>query len=261
MRGWVERLNGSGSKENQNAAVGLFERALALDPKLVPAMVGLTRALVDRVTGLFSDDPKSDIERAEDWADQAVKAEPDNSNAHMAKANVFFAKRQWAQAISEAETAIAANPNNAEAHADQGFWKMFLGRSEEGFSGVETAFRLSPRDPSVPSWQFYTCHLHTHLAQWEQAIEWCNKSVVGDSEDFYPLVDLVAANAWTGHDKEAKEAVVQLQKVYPGFTVQHGRALTGPTIRPSRRSTRASLRACARRGCPRGKRNRIERAS
>ena len=93
MRGWMERLNGSGSKENQDAVVGLFERALALDPKLVPAMVGLTRALVDRVTGLVSNDPKSDIRRAEDWANQAVKAEPDNSNAHMAKANVFFAKR------------------------------------------------------------------------------------------------------------------------------------------------------------------------
>ncbi len=220
MRGWMERLNGSGSKENQDAVVGLFERALALDPKLVPAMVGLTRALVDRVTGLVSNDPKSDIQRAEDWANQAVKAEPDNSNAHMAKANVFFAKRQWAQAIPEAETAIAANPNNAEAHATHSFWKMFIGRSGDGFSGLETAFRLSPRDPSVPSWQFYTCHLHTHLAQWEQAIEWCNKSIVGDPEDFYTLVDLAAANAWTGHDKEAKEAVAQLQKVYPGFTVQ-----------------------------------------
>ena len=220
MRGWMERLNGSGSKENQGAVVGLFERALALDSKLVPAMVGLTRALVDRVTGLLSDDPKSDIQRGEDWADQAVKAEPDNSNAHMAKANVFFAKRQWAQAISEAETAIAANPNNAEAHANPSFWKMFLGRSEDGFSGVETAFRLSPRDPAIPTWQFFMCHLHTHLAQWEQAIEWCNKSIVGDPADFYPLVDLAAANAWAGHDKEAKEAATQLQKVYPGFTVQ-----------------------------------------
>jgi len=37
---------------------------------------------------------------------------------------------------------------------------------------------------------------------------------------FIPLVDLAAANAWAGHDKEAKEAVAQLQKVYPGFTVQ-----------------------------------------
>ena len=42
----------------------------------------------------------------------------------------------------------------------------------------------------------------------------------GDAGDLYPLVDLAAANAWAGHDKEAKEAVAQLQKVYPGFTVQ-----------------------------------------
>jgi hypothetical protein len=27
-------------------------------------------------------------------------------------------------------------------------------------------------------------------------------------------------NAWAGYDKEAKDAAAQLQKVYPGFTVQ-----------------------------------------
>ena len=37
---------------------------------------------------------------------------------------------------------------------------------------------------------------------------------------FFPLAVLAAANAWAGHDKEAKEAAAQLQKVYPGFTVQ-----------------------------------------
>ena len=91
---------------------------------------------------------------------------------------------------------------------------------ENGFAGVEKALRLSPRDPDVPYWQFFMCHLHTHLAQWEQAIEWCNKSTAGDPTNFFPLVDLAAANAWAGHDKEAKEAAAQLQKVYPGFTVQ-----------------------------------------
>jgi adenylate cyclase len=84
---------------------------------------------------------------------------------------------------------------------------------------VETAFRLSPRDPGVPGWQFYVCHLHTHLAQWEQAIEWCNKAIAAGPW-MYPLVDLAAANAFAGHEKEAKEAVAQLQKVNPGFTVQ-----------------------------------------
>jgi adenylate cyclase len=221
MRGWAEGYGGSAdSKTSQDARVGLFERALAIDPQLVPAMVGLAGTLFGRVNQLHSDDPKSDIARAEDWAGRAVVAEPDNSAAHVAKAYVFGAKRQWPQAIVEAQTAIADNPNNAEAHAYASFSMMFLGRSEDGFSGVETALRLSPRDPLVPWWQFDVCHLHSHLAQWEQAIEWCNKAHAGEPGILYTLVDLAAANAWAGHDKEAKEAAAQLQKAYPGFTVQ-----------------------------------------
>jgi len=220
MRGWAARYRGAASKTNEDA-VGLFERALAIDPQLVPAMVGLAEALVDRTEFLHSDDPKGDIARAEDWAERAVAAEPDNSAAHMAKSFVFsFGKRQWPQAIAEAEAAIAADPNNAAAHARRGFYKLYLGRAEDGFSGPETAFRLSPRDPDVPVWQQEVCVLHNFLAQWEQAIEWCEKARAGAPELWAPLVHLAAANAWTGHDKEAKEAAAQLQKVYPGFTVQ-----------------------------------------
>ena len=160
MRGWAEGVRPY-SKASKDAAVGLFERALAIDPQLVPAMVGLAWTLVDRVTLHHSDDPKSDIARAEDWAERAVVAEPDNSAAHTAKADVFVAKRQWAQAIAETEAAITDNPNNADAHAEHSFWNVSLGRSEDGFSGLETAFRLSPRDPLVPWWQFQVCHLHT----------------------------------------------------------------------------------------------------
>ena len=98
---------------------------------------------------------------------------------------VFFAKRQCGPAIAEAETAIAEDPNNADAQLPWLF--PDVSRPQRGrLCGVETALRLSPRDPGVPSWQFYTCHLHSHLAQWEQAIEWCNKSVAGDPRDFYP---------------------------------------------------------------------------
>ena len=233
MRGWANSYNPTDSKAGLDSVVALYEHALAIDPNLVPAMDGLARALVNRVTNLWSDDPKSDIAHAEDWAERAVAGEPYNSSAHMAKSDVFFAKRQWAQSIAEAEAAIAANPNNAEAHATASFNRVFLCRSEDGFSGLETAFRFSPRDPNVPYWQFDICHLHSHLAQWEQAIEWCNKAVAGAPDNWYSLVDLAAANAWTGHDKEAKEAATQLQKVYPGFTVQTWASIDwtdGPTF-------------------------------
>jgi adenylate cyclase len=42
----------------------------------------------------------------------------------------------------------------------------------------------------------------------------------GHAGGLVSLVGLAAANAWAGHDKQAKEAAAQLQKVYPGFTVQ-----------------------------------------
>ncbi len=97
---------------------------------------------------------------------------------------------------------------------------MFIGDSEDGFSGVEMALRLSPHDPSVPTWQYFICHLHTHLAQWEPAIEWCRKAITGNPHLWFFYVDLAAANAWAGHEKEAREAAAELQKLYPGFTVQ-----------------------------------------
>ncbi len=151
MRGRADAYGApASSKARVDARVGLFERALELDPQLVPAMVGLARTLVTRVSLHHSVDPKSDIARAQDWAERAVIAEPDSSAAHMAKAWVFFAERQWAQAIAEAETAINDDPNNADAHTAYNFWNVFLGRAEDGFSGLETAFRLSPRDPQVP---------------------------------------------------------------------------------------------------------------
>ena len=215
------RFNSSGdSKSISSDIIDLSDRALALDPQNERAMVDLAIALTDRVNNLWSDDPASDLARADKFADSALVLQPDDARAHLAKAGVFFHKQQWRAAISQAEAALADDPNYADAHANLSFWNLFLGHSEDAFAGIETALRLSPHDPDVSLWQFFTCHLHTHLAQWEQAIEWCGKSIASGSQIPYLFVDLAAANAWAGHDREAKEAAAQLQKVYPGFTVQ-----------------------------------------
>jgi adenylate cyclase len=215
-----DKWNVPDSKAALNDAITLSERALALNPQNVRALTVLTNALLDRVADQWSDDPAGDIARADKAIDAALALQPDDSWARSSKAWVFFNERQWGPAVAQAEAAIVLDRNNARAHAWATFWKMFLGHSEDGFAGVEAALRLSPRDLDVPWWQFYMCALHAQLAQWEQAIEWCDKSVAGMPEVWYPLVGLAAANAWAGHDKQAKEAAAQLQKVYPGFTVQ-----------------------------------------
>jgi adenylate cyclase len=208
------------SKANLNDAVTLSERALALDPQNARALWVLACALVLRVWDRWSDAPAGDIARAEKTVDAALALEPENSWVHYAKGQVYAVKHEWRPAITEFEAAIALDPNHALAHANAGLRKMYFGHSEEGFAGVETALRLSPRDPgSVPWWQFYMCALHAHLAHWDQAIEWCEK-FAGIPQVWLPYMDLAAANAWTGHMKEAKEAAAQLQKLYPGFTLQ-----------------------------------------
>jgi adenylate cyclase len=176
--------------------------------------------LLDRVSDQWSDDPAGDIARAEKASDAAWALQPENSSVHHMKGYLYLVKQQWGPSIAEFETATALDPNNASAYADASFDKIFLGHAEDGFAGVETALRLSPRDPQLPWWQFYMCAFHAQLAQWEQAIQWCSKSAAGQPEVFYPLAILAAAHALAGHDKEAKDAAAQLQKIDPGFTVQ-----------------------------------------
>jgi adenylate cyclase len=101
-----------------------------------------------------------------------------------------------------------------------GWYRLFLGRAAEAFSGVETATRLSPRDPVRPFWEYFICHLHSHLAQWEQALDHCRLAAQGLPNVWYPQLDLVLVNAWLGRDAEAKVAVANLLKLMPGFTVQ-----------------------------------------
>jgi tetratricopeptide (TPR) repeat protein len=219
MRGWAI-LYSNPRKAAFHDALTLFERALALDPQNVSALIGLNASLIWRVNLNWSDDRAGDIARAEEAIDRALTLQPHNSTALHQKGWVLHAKGQWGPAFAKAVAVIAEDHNNADAYAAAGFRKMYLGRSEDGFKGIETALRLSPRDRLVPSWQYFMCRLHANLAQWEQAIEWCGKSTAADPQYWLSFVGLAAANAWAGHMKEALDAAAQLQKVYPGFTVQ-----------------------------------------
>ncbi len=115
---------------------------------------------------------------------------------------------------------ITDDPNNANAIAYAGFWKMYLGRSEDGVTGVERALRLSPRDFQEPIWQLHLCYLRNSLAQWEQSIEWCERALASNvREKDGALEALAAAYAWAGHDSEARKTAAELLKRDPDFTV------------------------------------------
>ncbi len=219
MRG-EELLQSKRTRASFTEAMEFFKRALALDPQNARAMKDLAAALVMAKNNRWSDDPEGDIARAGDLIDAALVIQRLDSETHQVKGMVLAAQHKWGAAIAEAEIAIAQNPNNASAYADMGFWSLFVGRGKDGLANIEKAFRLSPRDPATPTWHSFACFLHLSLAEWEQATNACNRSLAGQPSRWYSLVGLAVANAWMGHESGAKDALAELDKVYPGFTVQ-----------------------------------------
>ena len=96
---------------------------------------------------------------------------------------------------------------------------MYLGRSGDGVADIETAICLSPHDNLAPYWEAVLCNLHSNLARWGQAVDSCNAAAADGARAWGVLGNLAAAYAWSGRDKEAKEALFQLRESLSEFHV------------------------------------------
>jgi hypothetical protein len=62
--------------------------------------------------------------------------------------------------------------------------------------------------------------IHSHLAQWEQAIEHCRLAVQAIPNYWVWQAEMVFVNAWLGRDADAKAALTDLLKLKPDLTVK-----------------------------------------
>jgi adenylate cyclase len=219
MRGWAAYFNGFGV-DNLNKAIADFERALQLDPSIERAQVGLADTLANRVSIFRAGDAATDLDRADTLIADALSAAPNDAQAHFTKANLLFARKQFAGTLSELKVAIEINPNFAAAYGFYGVTLIFVGKAAETIPNIETALRLSPRDPNRGIWEASICHAHMHMAEWGQAVEWCEKSIATNGNYWIPHVDLASANGWLHRAADARQAIAALLKLKPGFTVQ-----------------------------------------
>jgi hypothetical protein len=91
MRGWA-MLNSNVDKAVTIDAAKLSERALALDARNVPAMIGLAQALRTRANMNWSEDRAGDIACAEAAIDRVVALDPESSAADSDEAGHAFRK-------------------------------------------------------------------------------------------------------------------------------------------------------------------------
>jgi TolB-like protein/Tfp pilus assembly protein PilF len=217
-------FNKGPTPEYMAQARGFFERALALDPKNIEALVGT--AQVDVVTGanFLTDDRVARLAAAETTLIKALSMAPRHARAHMALGIVKILTNREAQGIAECEQALALDRNLANAHANIGVAKYFMGRGAETEAHVQEAFRLSPRDTLAFRWMWFVGIAKLLLSADAEAIVWLRRSVEANRNHPLAHLHLAAALALLGSLDEARAAVQAGLALDPSFTLRRYRA-------------------------------------
>jgi TolB-like protein/Flp pilus assembly protein TadD len=212
------------TREYLTQAHGFFERALALDPSNIDALIG--RARVDSALGAayLTDDGATRLEAAEGTVTKVLSSAPNNAAAHECMGAVLVHTKRATQGIAEYERSLALNPNLAIARGNIGLAKLFAGRAEETERDVNEALRLSPRDNRAWLWVHFSGAAKLFLGADEDAVTLFRRAI--ELNRSFPLTHffLAAALARLGMLDEARAETQAALALDPTFTIRRFRA-------------------------------------
>jgi len=206
--------------ENIAQAQGFFERALAVDPQNVEAMVAA--ALVDAIIGgaIFSADRAARLAAAEATATKALSLAPDNALAHLVLGTTLTFTNRATQGVAECERALALDRNLADAHAVIGWSKLRLGRAAETEGHINEALRLSPRDVFAFRWMAWVGMAKLMLGADAEAVAWLRRSIEVNRNLYFAHFQLAAGLARLGSLDQARLTVQTGLALDPNFTLR-----------------------------------------
>ena len=208
-----------GGPDNIERAREIFERAVALDPTNVDALVGAARADV-LLGAIYTTEHRAErLAAAEALLIKGISIAPRNYWAHLWLGFILIQTNRASRAIGELEQALKLNRNLGAAHAWTGQAKITMGQAEEAEAHVNEAFRLSPNDAVGFMWTHMRGLAKLHLGADEEAVALFRRSV--DASRNYPLNHfyMAAALALLGRLDEARAEVKLGHTLAPGYSI------------------------------------------
>jgi adenylate cyclase len=185
-------------------AFALCERALEIDGRNVRALAIMAIRSQVRVINFISDDPNSELRRADELSARALALDPNNYLTHYARAfSLSYGRPE--EAIEEAERARALNPSFLATYIAFASANLSAGHAEKAVEDAQTALRLSPRDPLAYAFLRTKGLGLFALRRYDEAAEAYRQSLAVNPElrDCYAM--LSASLAMAGRDAEARE--------------------------------------------------------
>jgi adenylate cyclase len=198
-----------------DAACGLFTRALVQSPTFAAAHVGLTYCHT-WAGGLYMNVPIEEARRlASIHARKAVELDPGDADAlaGLAWTQMFYGEMQNVLGLSR--QALAINPNCARGHVVLGLGLIFTGRTAEGREEIGVFERLIPRDPSIAIARRQIVVSHYFDRDYERCVEAARRLTSADPD--LPLNNrwMAAALGQLGRTSEARAVLERSMTASP----------------------------------------------
>jgi adenylate cyclase len=207
------------TREGTDKALQLLEKALALDPNFVAAVI-----LAENCWGrrfVQESPPEEVLRESARLARLAVQLDPENAEALAVLAYRTPAiNHDYQEAISLAEQAVAINPNSAFAWGQSGWALVLAGRPEQAILHFQRTLRLNPRDPRARNYLNGMALALIQLERDTEAVVIARKAVQHRPNGAGPWRALTASLALAGQFDEARAAFRRGLELDPTCSLQ-----------------------------------------
>jgi eukaryotic-like serine/threonine-protein kinase len=201
------------NRDDNDEAIALLERAVAVDPTFAAAHAELARAY--GIRHFFFAPNDADLKRRMELeVETALRLDPESSDAHLARGVLLWdASNHFphAEAIRELRRAIELNPSSDEAHHQLALVYLHVGLLDKALKEVQEAIRLNPDNTLAP---YRLGCVKLYKGDYQQAWDLFSKIPLN-----YNPVLLNYVSAWTlfdlGRKGEAKARTDEYARAYP----------------------------------------------
>jgi TolB-like protein/Tfp pilus assembly protein PilF len=162
------------SRDKNDEAAALFQRAVDLDPNYAAAYAALGGSHFQTVVSGWTEFRQEELEQAEMLAQKALALDPTTTSAYRVLAMINMFRKQYDLALGQIDRALEVNPSDADSYQVRGTVLVWAGRAAEGLTWLEGALRFDRADGNTA---LGLGMAHYFLRHYGEAVEACDRAL------------------------------------------------------------------------------------
>jgi tetratricopeptide (TPR) repeat protein len=204
------------TREDNDEAAALFQRAIDLDPNYAAAYAALGGSHYEAVTSGWTEFGRAEMEQAETLGQKALALDPTITSAYRLLARINLYRRLYELALGQIDRALEINPADAENYELRGIVLVWAGRPAEAVSWLDTALRFDGANTTPVN----MCVAYYLLGRYGEAVQACDRALARNQGRFMQSIVhpvLTAVYAQMGRDQDGQRERTIVLRLWPFF--------------------------------------------